>query len=821
MKQKCIQIWILLVCLWISASGGKPARAYEGDHYVWTYYLARHCGYTHRQAFQIASAAYAIDWDPNTGPMPEGVTQWGRIAAGMPTVHQRKWTEFHAFTLNQLQLGPAQIAKNQAAERLWRLAVEQRNPGPYIHFIQDVHAHSGWDDVRGHGFAGHLPDFLSHDYPDHRRAKAMTQDTIAALLKFRKEVMGITTPIAINAQIWVDLENLIRANPLPVSLNEPFTQANVFDNFYVPRGIKKTEQGIEVLAGGDPVIVLLSRLGLAKDIYDVILAQPVLETSLAAINGTMQKAYQTGRFKKFPHANFLSHDSQIGQGLIGQEKTVISPVLPRDWKQYAFSPEGRATEDGTFAVENLQLQVAEPTVQVEIPKPDRGVRKVTAEFVYQLKGVVPTLSSLPVVDWIELEFSLPRDLDKNPQRRHLHWVAEQTFEGRVRLSADVPKEDCERNRVKLKFGVQVAGMEPQWQQHQLVTAPNVPTSQDKMARLQQAVSQAGFGRVTDTRPNMFQAFAFEKGSNNGSYVAVTQWESEEKAQAFLRSYVPPSQFDGPESRFGSSVTVQKRKITNYFRSPSDLDSSKWVITGGGVRYGIVLDKRFNIIFHSSFWAPEPTDSAAQISLYEKTAQDARDFGEPTMRRLVAALVALGASSGPGYKWKRLPDPVFADSAPLLKSNTTSKTPRVATKTVPKLTPKPKVPPRTGTKAGKIPLPPMPKQDKYLPPLGSVSNVVAENFGTYARIQEGKLVLTDVVRGSRGEDVGLSSGDRILQIGDKNLEGVAAVELQALAHAPLRAPLTVTFVRGRDQAKVVVMFLERTAGYTMIVTVLPK
>nr|WP_309690182.1 hypothetical protein [Armatimonas sp.] len=146
---------------------------------------------------------------------------------------------------------------------------------------------------------------------------------------------------------------------------------------------------------------------------------------------------------------------------------------------------------------------------------------------------------------------------------------------------------------------------------------------------------------------------------------------------------------------------------------------------------------------------------------------------------------------------------------------------MATKTVPKLPPKPKVPPRTGTKAGKIPLPPMPKQDKDLPPLGSVGNVVAENFGTYARIQEGKLVLVDVVRGSRGEDVGLSSGDRILQIGDKNLEGVAAVELQALAHAPLRAPLTVTFVRGRDQAKVVVMFLERTAGYTMIVTVLPK
>ena len=41
--------------------------AYEGDHYVWTYYLALQLGYTPRQAFQVASGTYAIDWDPDTG----------------------------------------------------------------------------------------------------------------------------------------------------------------------------------------------------------------------------------------------------------------------------------------------------------------------------------------------------------------------------------------------------------------------------------------------------------------------------------------------------------------------------------------------------------------------------------------------------------------------------------------------------------------------------------------------------------------------------------------------------------------------------------
>ena len=46
------------------------ARAYEGPvHFAWTYYLALQVGFTERQAFQIASAAVAIDWDEDTGPM--------------------------------------------------------------------------------------------------------------------------------------------------------------------------------------------------------------------------------------------------------------------------------------------------------------------------------------------------------------------------------------------------------------------------------------------------------------------------------------------------------------------------------------------------------------------------------------------------------------------------------------------------------------------------------------------------------------------------------------------------------------------------------
>lgn len=53
----------------------SSVRAYESPlHYMWTYYLALHAGYSERQAYQIASAAFSIDWDESTGPLSFGAT---------------------------------------------------------------------------------------------------------------------------------------------------------------------------------------------------------------------------------------------------------------------------------------------------------------------------------------------------------------------------------------------------------------------------------------------------------------------------------------------------------------------------------------------------------------------------------------------------------------------------------------------------------------------------------------------------------------------------------------------------------------------------
>ena len=44
----------MLLLLLIEAVLPLSVLAYEGDHYVWTYYLALHVGFNRRQAYQIA-----------------------------------------------------------------------------------------------------------------------------------------------------------------------------------------------------------------------------------------------------------------------------------------------------------------------------------------------------------------------------------------------------------------------------------------------------------------------------------------------------------------------------------------------------------------------------------------------------------------------------------------------------------------------------------------------------------------------------------------------------------------------------------------------
>src|SRR5687768_11888225 len=61
----------LLGVLCVSAGVAvRPASAYYDDvHYALTYYICRQSGYTPLQAYRIASACSATDWDPDTEPV--------------------------------------------------------------------------------------------------------------------------------------------------------------------------------------------------------------------------------------------------------------------------------------------------------------------------------------------------------------------------------------------------------------------------------------------------------------------------------------------------------------------------------------------------------------------------------------------------------------------------------------------------------------------------------------------------------------------------------------------------------------------------------
>ncbi len=159
----------LLIPLCLAMAHTDPVEAYDVDHYFLTYYLSLSVGFTARQSYQIASGAMALDYDPDTAPLPTTKAQKLAIAQGTPPPHiVTIWLRYHAFDdINLRDLGRAEVerAKQEQKDRLRDLGVAQKNPGPLLHYVQDYYPHFGWESMRGHVFAGHLPDFLD-DSPE-------------------------------------------------------------------------------------------------------------------------------------------------------------------------------------------------------------------------------------------------------------------------------------------------------------------------------------------------------------------------------------------------------------------------------------------------------------------------------------------------------------------------------------------------------------------------------------------------------------------------------------------------------------------------------
>lgn len=315
---------------------GAVAMGYEADtHYAWTYYLALQLGYSQRQAYQIASAAYAIDEDRDTSPMEatSGDALYGATHAGLWSLGNthpqiaRIWVRFHAFSEANFPDQIAEEARTNMKEELWQKARAEGNPGPYIHYIQDYYSHHEFDNVRGHAALGHRPDYLSAD-PDHK-ARAATEETVKALERFMREVLKCEPKRADFGRIWrvVD-KRMVPANPAPwVTSPSNFATGSLFD-----------------------------RVG-----------RPSLPRAVRAVDEAIEEDSVSGRFGSWP----------------GSE----TPTVPVTWIPYDFDASG-SCKDPFYRVEKVVLKLGKEQVQF---RRTGAIYEVTLHLPYEISGVAHLL----------------------------------------------------------------------------------------------------------------------------------------------------------------------------------------------------------------------------------------------------------------------------------------------------------------------------------------------------------------------------------------------------------------------------------------------
>lgn len=147
-----------LAALLLSASS---AHAYYDDvHYGLTYYIARQTGFTSQQAYRIASACSEVDWDERTEPVQLGAQLQALLSPLGGNIHQPRM-RFHAFRNesdpvrqvigNEPDGMAAQDEVMKSLQDLFKFTARvTKNPGVYLHALQDVVPHHGYGTFWGH-----------------------------------------------------------------------------------------------------------------------------------------------------------------------------------------------------------------------------------------------------------------------------------------------------------------------------------------------------------------------------------------------------------------------------------------------------------------------------------------------------------------------------------------------------------------------------------------------------------------------------------------------------------------------------------------------
>ena len=376
MKSRAL-IAFAITTLLFSAVPGK-LYAYEGDvHYAWTYYLALHVGFTKRQAYQIASGAFAIDWDPQTGPMEAGAGDaiFGANHPGLTSTRNPRladiWRDFHAFHQEwkspPMPPSPLGTTPESAfareylefvvnlftthvdnnfrigrAEELFQQALRDGNPGPHVHYIQDFWSHAAFNNFRGHAVAGHAPDFLGSDPMAARNA---TLYTIASLQRFMKEYVGKEPKSVDMNQMQQVLDQLIAANPLPDPIRD-------YIQLFQP-----------IAKVGVPWPTLLSMISDRPDIDLTPLGSPDLNPARKIIDAAIREDEAVARLPHIPAA--------------------CNSTLPVKWYQFDFDGAG-SVKDKSYPVERLKLELGSETR--DITRLDANNVRINLKLPYKLSG---------------------------------------------------------------------------------------------------------------------------------------------------------------------------------------------------------------------------------------------------------------------------------------------------------------------------------------------------------------------------------------------------------------------------------------------------
>lgn len=359
-----------------------PARAYDGDtHYAWTYYLAVHVGYTPRQAFQIASAAWAIDHDAQTGPLH--ATKMDTVSGAPNPVIERVWRRYHAFADAVYVRGTTDVdavaeRRREGEAALAAIGARQRNLGAQIHYAQDYFAHNEYDSVRGHAIWGHAPDRIGHRP---MRARAMTRKTIAMLTEFAPSV-GVKPRAPDEARLWDVLDRLSAANP-PLLLVDPANYDLVWDAL----ADLDFSSGVALVSGLIPSETLqeaITRLGVPVTIRQTLGLQKIawgdvdLGAAVDIVNAALIEDAEVARVPRYP----------------------ADWVLPKAWIQFDYDADGVATAADRFAVEQLKVTFGKANVAFRRDPSSAALYEVTAGHEYTIEGMaaLPAFRALPVVE---------------------------------------------------------------------------------------------------------------------------------------------------------------------------------------------------------------------------------------------------------------------------------------------------------------------------------------------------------------------------------------------------------------------------------------